>query len=180
MKSKGFTLVEVILSAAIMSGVLVGILSLFVYCFNLQETSRNKSSALFQMRGKLEELRSMDFDDLITFVALNYTASNDIAFNGSQGYYYQEFPLESVGQAGVVRVEVAAPSENQDFNDAVLLDLRAISGWKQKVVIIGEIYDSGGGIFKFSDQLPPEGNGNDDGILGYAAAFTTAISKAGA
>lgn len=62
MKSKGFTLVEVILAAAILAFALTGLLALFISCMLLNESSRNRATAIAQAQFVLEEIKNTNFD----------------------------------------------------------------------------------------------------------------------
>lgn len=106
MKSKGFSLLEVMFSALVMVALLVGVLSLYTSCLNLQETAKNSSRASFQLSSKMEEIIGTSFS--------NITAYNNTRTN-----------LD--GLDGEMLVEV---TPNED--DPNLLEVRVIAGWTQK------------------------------------------------
>ncbi len=61
---KSFTLVEILVAIviiAIMTGV---ILSLFFYCLNLNEKTRENLMAMVEVQNKLEEIRNLDYSSL--------------------------------------------------------------------------------------------------------------------
>ncbi|MFY9402138.1 MAG: prepilin-type N-terminal cleavage/methylation domain-containing protein [Candidatus Omnitrophota bacterium] len=64
MKNKGFSLVELLLAAAILAFVLTGLLFLFAQCSLLNEANRNKSTAVSHAEYILEDLRSAGFTGL--------------------------------------------------------------------------------------------------------------------
>ena len=105
MKNKGFSLLEVMFSALVMVALLVGVLSLYTSCLNLQETAKNSSRASFQLSSKIEEIRGTSFNNI------NATYNN------------QRLDLE--GLNGEMLVEVTP-------NGTDLLEVRAIAGWTQK------------------------------------------------
>lgn len=119
-KNRGFTLVEVMLCMTVLVGVLAGLLSLYIYSFDLQETSANISKALFQVRAKLEEIRGSTFANIIT----NY---NNKTFN-----------LTDLNGIMLTQATYAAGTSD-------LIDIRIIACWSQKGGrIIGEDKDLDG------------------------------------
>ena len=65
-KFKGFTLAELMMASAILSVVLTSYLQLFIYCSTLAETSANLSFAINAAQAKMEEIRNVLYDDIIT------------------------------------------------------------------------------------------------------------------
>ena len=59
--SKGITLTELLLAAGIMVFVLASLMVLFIHCFFLNNTNRNRSLALHHAQYILEEIRDADF-----------------------------------------------------------------------------------------------------------------------
>lgn len=144
---KGFTLIEVLLCMSLLLVLFLGGMSVYVYCFDLQETSRNTSAVLNAARAKLEEIRGAVFDTIVT-------AYNSKVFSIS-------------GMNGKIRTEAAyvVGSNNQ------LIDIRAVACWRQKGGrIIGECKIDGTGTLVFNDL-----NGN--GTIESPVEFVTAISK---
>ena len=70
-RKSGFTLIEVLIATAILVVALGGILSLVSHCYTLIETSRNGSKALNIAQRRFEEIRNMDFVDIIDPAKLN-------------------------------------------------------------------------------------------------------------
>ena len=64
MKSKGFSLLEVMFSALVMVALLVGVLSLYISCLNLQEAAKNSSRASFQLSSMIEEIKGTNFNNI--------------------------------------------------------------------------------------------------------------------
>ena len=62
----GFTLAEVILAAAILVFALAGLLSLFISCMLLNESSRNRATAIAQAQYVMEEIKNTNFDNIET------------------------------------------------------------------------------------------------------------------
>ena len=62
----GFTLAEVILAAAILVFALTGLLALFISCMLLNESSRNRATAIAQAQYVMEEIKNTNFDNIET------------------------------------------------------------------------------------------------------------------
>jgi prepilin-type N-terminal cleavage/methylation domain-containing protein len=62
----GFTLVELMIAAGIMGVVVVGILTGYVRCMELNEVSANKSLATKAARSRMEEIKGTAFAGLAT------------------------------------------------------------------------------------------------------------------
>lgn len=84
-KKSGFTLVEVLITTAILVGALAGILSLVTYSYSMVETSRNSSQALNIAQRRLEEIRNRPFDEIITLHNNTFVEQdpNGLNFNGT-------------------------------------------------------------------------------------------------
>ena len=62
--SSGFTLVEILVSTAILAIAVTGILISFLKSMELAEVSRNSSLAIQAARGRMEQMRSTNFTDI--------------------------------------------------------------------------------------------------------------------
>ena len=62
----GFTLAEVILAAAILVFALAGLLALFISCMLLNESSRNRATAIAHAQYVMEEIKNTNFDNIET------------------------------------------------------------------------------------------------------------------
>ena len=113
MKNKGFTLLEIMFATVILVGLLLGLMSVFIYCFDLQETSRNTTIALNEARAKIEEIRNSSFDGII----VNYGG--------------KIFPLVSLD--GKMRTETPGGDAGYVIGSYKnLIDIRVVVCWKQK------------------------------------------------
>ena len=108
MRKKGFSLLEVMFSALVMVALLVGVLSLYTSCLNLQETAKNSSRASFQLSSKIEEIKGKSFGSIS-------------AYNGNR--------TSLDGLNGEMLVEVNPPA---GYTGGDLLEVRVIAGWIQK------------------------------------------------
>lgn len=63
-KMCGFTLLELMLAAAILIVAISGLLATYVLCFNLTETAKNTTLATTAIQFKLEEIRDHTFGDI--------------------------------------------------------------------------------------------------------------------
>lgn len=109
MKKSGLTLIEIMIAMAILVGLSVGLLSVFVYCFDLQETSRNTTIALNGARAKIEEIRDSSFDAIIA------------TYNGQIS--------NLTTPSGKMRTEASYVSGSSSNN---LIDIRVVVCWRQK------------------------------------------------
>lgn len=115
MGNKGFSLLEVMFSALVMVALLVGVLSLYTSCLNLQETAKNSSRASFQLSSKMEEIIGTTFGNI---TAYNNTRANLDGLNGE------------------MLVEV---NTREGYAAEDLLGVRIIAGWTQRGgSVIGE------------------------------------------
>jgi len=104
----GLTLIEIIITMAILTGLLVGLLNVFIYCFDLQETSRNTAIVLNQARAKIEEIRNTGFSAIVA------------TYNGNVSSLTTPY--------GKIRTEaINVPGSNGN-----LIDIRVLACWRQK------------------------------------------------
>ena len=116
--NRGFTLVEILLAAAILAFALCGILAMYSTCFVLMATSKNINIATNAAQGLIEEIRSPPFTRIIS----DYNGLNFIV---------NAIPLSR----GVVYV---------DDTDPELLQVTISVCWNQGNRIIGEDTDLDG------------------------------------
>lgn len=65
-KENGFTLVELLVSAGILTIVVAGMMISYIRCMELNEVSQNKSMATKAARSRMELIRMTSFDNLVT------------------------------------------------------------------------------------------------------------------
>jgi type II secretory pathway pseudopilin PulG len=139
-RAKGFTILEIMFSAAILAGLLVSAAGVFVYCMELQENGRNTVSALNQMRAKIEQLKAVSFDTLPS-------SGGDFVLAGINGKMRVEGHSSCIYPSGATAANCR------------LYNIRVVAGWVQRGSrIIGEGVLSSG-TFSFSDV---NGNGRID------------------
>ncbi len=131
-KQRGFTLLELMIAAAVLIVALTGLLGTYITCLELNELTRNSNLALNAAQAVFEEIRSADF--------LNLPANYD-------GYTFQVAGMSANSSLGYVAI---------DSSNTTLLQVAIGVCWRQKGDrIIGECVDSGGAL-NFSDA-----NSND-------------------
>lgn len=141
----GFTLVEVLVCMALLLGLFFGGMSIYVYCFELQETARNTNGALNDVRAKLEEIRNSNFDSIVTT------------------YNAKVFNLSAIN--GKIRTEALFVTGSNNN----LIDIRVVACWRQKGGrIIGEGKIDGAGVV-FSDL---NGNGKIESLVELVTAIS--------
>ncbi len=130
---KGFTLIEVLIATVVLTGAILAILASLIQCSNLQETSKNLGLTISAARAKVEEMRNVDFSDLIT----NY--------NGP-------FDVSGLDAKGRVDSSYVAGSNNN------LIDIRVVICWRQgRNRIIGEDINLNGNLDPGEDVNPTNG-----------------------
>lgn len=121
----GFTLVELLVAVLILGFVLVGLIQVFVRCSVLAELARNKTTAMSEIQGKMEEIRNYSFNSIAT----------DYASGGSQG---NTFSLTQLTGMGIIYI---------DSSNADLLEIKIVASWQNKYGrIIGEDLDLDGAL----------------------------------
>lgn len=158
--NKGFTLVEVMISMAVLLGLVLGVMGLFVYSTDLQETAANTTLALNAARAKLEEIKG---------TALTH-------FDQVAGYNGQEAEVNGLnGRMHIYATKAKKAGGATEEDD--LMDIRIVVGWSQKGGrIVGEGKLDGSGKFTFNDASP-YGNGN--GVFNSPVEFTFAVANRG-
>ncbi|MFA5089165.1 MAG: prepilin-type N-terminal cleavage/methylation domain-containing protein [Candidatus Omnitrophota bacterium] len=128
--SKGFTLVEVIISAAVLLLTFVGILTSYIRCLELTELSRNTSIAVNAARSRMEDIKNTQFGQI------------------ASDYHNVTFTASGLTGIGVTYVD----SSNPD-----LLRVTAVFCWRQSNGrVIGEDINLNGQVNSGEDQ---NGNG---------------------
>jgi len=64
-KEEGFTLIEVLVTMAILSGVLTALLSCFIYGLNIISRMKQTAVATQIIQEQLEDIRDMTYDDVV-------------------------------------------------------------------------------------------------------------------
>ena len=129
-----FTLLELMIAAAVLIVALLGLLGVFTGCFGLNETAKNLTIAINGAQEKMEEIRNADFGTIIA----NY--------NG---------PFNISGLDGIGRVDATYVAGTNNS----LIDIRVVICWRQgRNRIIGEDDGTGAGGIALDGVL----NGNED------------------
>lgn len=122
---KGFTLVEVLVSAAMLVIVVLGVSQLFVYCSLLTDTSGNLTIAMSEAQSKMDEIRNSTYSTIAT----NY------ASGGSSG---NTFDLTQTTGKGAIYI---------DSSNTSLLQVKITVSWRDRNRrIVGEDLDLDGAL----------------------------------
>ncbi len=152
---RGFTLLELMLSAAILIVAIGGLLSAYVLCFHLTETAKNTTLATNAIQFKLEEIRDTDFDDIIT----DYDNTTFAVSGFSSGQAIGSITVESI-TTDILRVTVSVC-------------------WRQSGNrVMGEDNGRGGGI-ALSGHLEGTEDVNANGIIDSPAMISTLMINRG-
>ncbi|HAJ57806.1 MAG TPA: hypothetical protein DCL35_08635 [Candidatus Omnitrophica bacterium] len=147
--NKGFTLLELMIASAVIIVALAGLLSTYVACLELNETTKNTNLALNSAQKVLEEIRSSTFSGIAS------------AYNG---YNFSVSGIEVNESLGFVYI---------DDTDASLLNITIGVCWRQRgAKIIGECRDSGGSLVFDSTS-----DANSNGILDSPVQFSTLMAQ---
>jgi len=91
-RSRSFTLVELLIAAAILVLSLSGILVSYLACLELAEMSKNSSTALHEVKSKLEEIQNTVFNQIkATYDNATFTLAG---FNGMGVSYVDDSNLD--------------------------------------------------------------------------------------
>ncbi len=93
---KAFTLPELMLAVGILMVVIAGMMRLFIHCSVMSEISQNTTIAVSEAQDQLQQIRSTDFNDIVT----NYSPG---ANPGST------FNLTQLTGTGVITLNAANP-----------------------------------------------------------------------
>lgn len=94
--SKGFTLVEILVSVAILAFFLCGLLATYLNMFFLSDLTRDFTLATNVVQAKIEEAKKKDFDSLSSF---------NEAFD-SRGFSESDASYEATLKKGIVKIEI--------------------------------------------------------------------------
>lgn len=145
----GFTLAELLVAVIILGLVLGGLLQVFIRSSVLAELAYNKTVAMSEAQGKMEEIRNYDYDSIAA----------DYASGGAQG---NTFSLSQLTGTGVIYI---------DSSNADLLEVEIVVSWQNKYGrIVGEDLDLDGELDSGEDA---DGNGK----LSSIATLVSLIAK---
>ena len=156
MKRYGFTLLELMMAAAVITVALIGLLGVFSGCYNLSETTRNLNLAINGARQKMEEIRAHNFNDIHVF------------YNQTANSHFEVAGLADADSEGSIVVDNSTPT---------LLEITVTVAWRQTGGrIFGEDDGSGGGTaLNGADDGAEDVNGN--GILDSPAQIVALMTE---
>ena len=116
---QGFTLVELLLATMILVIFLTGFVQVFFRSKVLAELTRNKTAAMSEAIGKMEEIRISDFDAIIaTYNNKTFTLSQlDANRKGGNGYIY----VTAIALGELLEVEIVITWwEKEDLDNNIV------------------------------------------------------------
>jgi len=136
----GFTLMELMIAAAILVVALSGLLHAFSACFVLNETSRNQTLALNGLQEKIEKIRSVDFSTIYsTYNGTTFYLDEDGVDDPADDWF-----LPRQDHIGVIQV-INDGTDAAAVTGSDLLQVRLVICWRQNGSrIIGEDMDLDG------------------------------------
>ncbi len=148
----GFTLIELMLAAAVLIVVVVGLLATYVGCFTINETAKNLTLAINAAQQTLEEIRDYNFYSI-------YDDYNNTTFEASG--------IPNSDGEGSVKINDSNPD---------LLKVTISVCWRQRGGrIIGEDNGRGGGI-ALNGRLDGTEDVNGNGIIDSPASIVTLMA----
>ena len=154
-KNRAFSLVEMVIATGIMVTLLVGLMSLYIYCFQLQDEARDVNNVTQLMRQEMEKLKAMSavsFSDTITYYESRF-------FRGlpPDPAHPYEVDMSSLNPilTGKVRVEALYAKDTSGNDVTTLLNIRVVAGWVQRRT--GKVIGGGAinaGSYKFNAVAP--------------------------
>lgn len=154
--SRGFSLIELMITVVILVIVLIGLLQLFIYCLSLAQMAGNLTIAITEAQGKLEEIRNHSFDSIAA----------DYAQDGSLGNI---FNLNRLNGIGVIYI---------DDTNSELLEIEIVVSWRSTGNrIIGEDNGSGTGGIPLDGQLNGTEDANGNNKLDSPTSLVSLIAK---
>ncbi|MFA5147519.1 MAG: hypothetical protein WC491_00165 [Candidatus Omnitrophota bacterium] len=102
MRTRGFTLLELMLASTILIVAICGLLASYVLCFSLTETAKNMTLASNAIQFKLEEMRDHTFGD----VSADYDNTTFTVSGFSAGQAIGAITVESIS-TDLLRVTVS-------------------------------------------------------------------------
>lgn len=118
LNKSGFTLIELMIGAAVLIIALVGLLATYTGSFNLNETARNLTIAMNVNQEKLEEIRDHDFDSIVT----------DYSSGGSPGDTFSPSLLDG---SGIIEI-IDDRSDPGELTSPDLIQVTITISWRQK------------------------------------------------
>lgn len=147
LSDRGFTLIEVMIAAAILAIVICGILATYISCFELISTSRNFTFAVNAAQRKIEEIRDYNFSQI-------YPDYNNQSFTVGE--------MSAGDSLGIVYVDDASPD---------LLEVTISVCWRQRQNrIIGEDLNLDG-------VLGPGEDANGNNMIDSPVQLVTLITE---
>lgn len=168
-KKSGFTLLELMIGAAVLIVALVGLIAAYTGCFTVNETSRSLTFAINGAQEKLEEMRNHNFDTIVGAYSPGGSEGNTFTINPANW-------LATENQNAVIYI--LNPQTNAILNTSPAanpgLDLYKIIitvCWRQKGGrIFGEDSDLDGVIDSGEDT-------NENNILDSPVQLVTLLAK---
>ncbi len=143
----GFTLLELMITAALLVIAISGLLAIFTGLYSLNETSRKLTLAITACQDKMEEIRDSDFSTLFA------------TYNGTS---FEPDGFPSADAEGAISI---------DNTDPDLLEVCVSISWRERSnKIIGEDLNLNGALDAGEDQ-------NSDGRLSSPAETVTRIGQ---
>lgn len=154
MKNRGFTLIEILIAAGLMVGLLVGLMNLYVFCFNLQDESKDVGNVMQLMRQEMEIVKGLAFNDIVAHYEVLFDKGLPPESIAIWPYPYQ-IDMSSIGLNGMIRIEATYAKDSLGANVPNLMNIRVVAGWVQKHTgkIIGD-GNNGSGKYQFNAAPP--------------------------
>jgi prepilin-type N-terminal cleavage/methylation domain-containing protein len=136
-RKKGFTLVEILVSTAIMAIAITSTLQILMYLLQMNEANQVSVSCMNRVQGIMDEIKRVTYDDIILYNGDTFTVD--------------ELTTRGIRHLGIIYVNEIEPS--------FLTDVKVVICWENKTRIIGEDRNFNGSLDGGEDL---NGNGQID------------------
>jgi len=150
-KQNGFTLVEILISTAIMAMAVAGTLQILTTLIQMNETNENLILCTNAVQGIMDEVRNVDF-------------SNIVATYNNKKFTRPELTAKGITHQGLITVTVLEPG--------YLLRVKVIICWQDKNRTMGEDENFNGSLDGGEDA---NGNGELDSPCMVEAAIAETV-----
>lgn len=137
LRKKGFTLVEILVSTAIMAIAITSTLQILIYLLQMNEANQVSVACMNRVQGLMDEIKRVNYDDIILYNGDTFTVD--------------ELTTRGIRHRGVIYAN--------EIEANFLSDVKVVISWENKSRIIGEDRNFNGSLDGGEDL---NGNGQID------------------
>lgn len=137
LRKKGFTLVEILVSTAIMAIAITSTLQILMYLLQMNEANQVSVACMNRVQGIMDEIKRVNYDDIVLYNGDTFTVD--------------ELTARGIRHRGVIYVN--------EIEASFLSDVKVVISWENRSRIIGEDRNFNGALDGGEDL---NGNGQID------------------